>query len=273
VAIASAPTSAQVATRADVDFSVIFFSDAGRYAGANPYTLLFDIAEYVDANGFSALWVPERHFHRFGGIYANPGVLAAALATRTRNIRLRAGSIVLPLHHPALVAETWAMIDNLSGGRVDLAFASGWNPNDFIVSPDTFADLKRVWKDRIPVVQELWRQRKVTFLNGVGEPVDIQTFPPPVQKEPRVWLTATRAAETFEHAGQRGYNVLTMLMGSGLDELEEKIARYRKAREAAGFDPASGIVSLMLHTFVHPDAQFVRDQVRDPFHEYISTAI
>jgi natural product biosynthesis luciferase-like monooxygenase protein len=260
-------------TRAEVDFSVIFFSDAGRYPTGNRYQLVFDIAEYVDRRNFSALWVPERHFHRFGGIYSNPGVLAAALAMRTRNVRLRAGSVVLPLHHPALVAETWAMVDNLSGGRVDLAFASGWNPNDFLVSPDTFAKHKQVWRDRIPVVQELWRQRHVTFLNGAGDAVDIQTFPPPVQAEPNVWLTATRQAETFEHAGHKGYNVLTMLMGSSLDELGEKIALYRRAREQSGFDPESGVISLMLHTFVHPDGEFVRQQVRDPFHEYISSAI
>ena len=127
-------------TRPEVDFSVIFFSDAGRYPAGNRYQLVFDIAEYVDRHGFSALWVPERHFHRFGGIYSNPGVLAAALAMRTSDIRLRAGSVVLPLHHPALVAETWAMVDNLSGGRVDLAFASGWNPNDFLVSPGHLRD-------------------------------------------------------------------------------------------------------------------------------------
>ena len=219
------------------------------------------------------MWVPERHFHPFGGIYANPGVLAAALAMRTRRVRLRAGSVVLPLHHPALVAETWAMVDNLSDGRVDLAFASGWNPNDFLVSPDTFARNKQVWRDRIPIVQELWRQRRVTFLNGAGEAVDVQTYPPPVQPEPAVWLTATRLAETFEHAGHKGYNVLTMLMGSTLDELADKIARYRRARESAGFDPAAGVVSLMLHTFVHPDGEYVRQQVRDPFHAYISSAI
>ena len=256
-----------------MDFSVIFFSDAGRYPTGNRYQLVFDIAEYVDQRDFSALWVPERHFHPFGGIYSNPGVLAAALAMRTRHVRLRAGSVVLPLHHPALVAETWAMVDNLSGGRVDLAFASGWNPNDFLVSPDTFAKHKQVWRDRIPVVQDLWRQRHVTFLNGAGEAVDIQTFPPPVQAEPNVWLTATRQAETFEHAGHKGYNVLTMLMGSTLDELGEKIALYRRAREKSGFDPESGVISLMLHTFVHPDGEFVRQQVRDPFHEYISSAI
>ena len=267
------PSGVRPRPRSDVDFSVIFFSDAGRYPPGNRYQLVFDIAEYVDQRDFSALWVPERHFHSFGGIYSNPGVLAAALATRTRHIRLRAGSIVLPLHHPALVAETWAMIDNLSGGRVDLAFASGWNPNDFVVSPDTFARHKQVWRDRIPVVQALWRQQPVTFLNGAGEAIDVTTFPPPVQAEPGVWLTATRLAETFEYAGHKGYNVLTMLMGSTLDELGEKISLYRRTRERSGFDPDSGVISLMLHTFVHPDGEFVRQQVRDPFHAYIQSAI
>ena len=94
-----------------------------------------------------------------------------------------------------------------------------------------------------------------------------------MQAEPKVWLTATRQAETFEYAGHKGYNVLTMLMGSSLDELGEKIALYRRARERSGFDPESGVISLMLHTFVHPDGEFVRQQVRDPFHEYISSAI
>src|SRR4030095_13989288 len=114
---------------------------------------------------------------------------------------------------------------------------------------------------RIRVRRELWRQRRVTFLNGAGDAVDIQTYPPPVQPEPAIWLTATRQAETFEHAGHKGYNVLTMLMAATLAEPAGKIAVYRRARERSGFDPASGVISLMLHTFVHPDGEYVRQQV------------
>jgi hypothetical protein len=61
------------------------------------------------------VWLPERHFHPLGGAYPNPALAAAALAVRTRRIRLRAGSVVLPLQDPVTIAEDWSFVDNLSG--------------------------------------------------------------------------------------------------------------------------------------------------------------
>ena len=69
-------------------------------------------------NGFKAVWTPERHFHAFGGLYPNPAVTSAAVAAITTRVRVRAGSVVLPLHNPIRVAEEWAVVDNLSQGRV-----------------------------------------------------------------------------------------------------------------------------------------------------------
>ena len=82
-------------------------------------------------NGFCAVWTPERHFHAFGGPYPNPSVTGAAVAAVTKNIGVRAGSCVAPLHHPARIAEEWAVIDNLTNGRAGMAIASGWQPDDF----------------------------------------------------------------------------------------------------------------------------------------------
>lgn len=263
--------------KAPIAFSVIFFSDASQAAAnpaqTSPYQLVLDIATFADRQGFEAVWLPERHFHPFGGIYPNPAVLAAALAMRTKRVRLRSGSVVLPLHHPLEVVEAWSMIDHLSAGRVDLSFASGWNPNDFILSPDTYADLRKVWHERIPVVQQLWRGETLSFINGRGESVEVQVYPQPLQAELNVWLTVSKSAESFKWAGSRGYNVLTMLQGIDLEELGKKIQVYRDARRKNGFDPEAGIVTLMLHTLVHRDLATVEEAVREPFFAYIKSAL
>lgn len=252
--------------------SFIFFSDANQGL-ASKYQLVFELARFADGHGFEAVWMPERHFHPFGGVYANPSVLAAALATSTSRVRLRSGSVVLPLHHPAEVVEAWAMVDNLSNGRVDLGFASGWNPNDFIVSPHTFDDLREVWKERVPQVQRLWRGETLVFRNGKGDDVEIQVYPRPVQSEVNVWLAATKRDETFQYAGAQGYNVLTMLQGIDLDEMGRKIGLYRAARAEGGLDPDGGQVTLMLHTLVHDNLELVEEAVRQPFLQYIKSSL
>ncbi|MEM9489438.1 MAG: aminotransferase class III-fold pyridoxal phosphate-dependent enzyme, partial [Myxococcota bacterium] len=80
----------------DLQFGLYYF---GAYAAdyrSDKYRLLLDSARWADAEGLSSLWIPERHFHAFGGISPNPSVLGAALARETQRIQLRAGSVVLP---------------------------------------------------------------------------------------------------------------------------------------------------------------------------------
>src|SRR5438874_11691640 len=108
------------APKEGMDFSFMFFSDSGGVDSPHKYDLVLQSAKFADERGFCAIWVPERHFHSFGGLFPNPSVIAAALAMITHRLELRAGSVVVPLHDPIRVAEEWAMVDNLSGGRVAL---------------------------------------------------------------------------------------------------------------------------------------------------------
>ena len=254
-------------------FSILFFSDKGDERGADKYGFVIDATRFADRQGFEAVWIPERHFHPFGGIYPSPATLASYLAAVTDKIRLRSGSVVLPLEHPARVVEAWAMVDNLSGGRVDMAVASGWNPNDFILAPENYGNLRGLWLERIASVRALWRGEALSFPNGLGVETPVVTYPRPLQKELSVWLTASSRADSFVHAGQAGLNVLTMLLNSNVDDLTEKIRLYRQARAEHGHDPEAGVVTLMLHTFVHPDEGYVRETVREPFLAYIRNAL
>jgi natural product biosynthesis luciferase-like monooxygenase protein len=270
-----APSVAPVARTAErLGFSLMFFSAAASdKPRSNLYRLVHEAARFADARGFSAVWLPERHFHAFGGPYPNPAVLAASLASVTKNVRLRAGSVVLPLHHPIDVVEAWSMVDNLSAGRVEIAFGSGWNPNDFVLSPDSYGDAKGVMKRRIDDVRRLWRGEALELPNGRGETVSTRVFPVPVQAEPPIWISATGTPETFAWAGSNGFNVLTMLLGGNIDDITPKIALYREARRAAGIDPDGGKVALMLHSFVHADGDFARTAVREPFMDYVRSSV
>jgi natural product biosynthesis luciferase-like monooxygenase protein len=263
----------QARASASLDFSFIFFSSQRRVASANIYDYVTGIARHADANGFKAIWVPERHFFEFGGIFPDPGILLANLAATTSSIRLRAGSVVLPLHHATRVAESWSMLDNLSGGRVDLAFASGWNPNDFVSSRDTYPTLRETWFERMSQVERLWRGEHVEFYNGKGELTPIKVYPRPVQEHLAIWMAISGNPESFVEAGRRGYNVLTMLASKPVEELQANIARYRQARAEHGFDPDAGIVTLMLHTYVHEDVGRVDACVNEHYFEYIKSGL
>jgi natural product biosynthesis luciferase-like monooxygenase protein/amino acid adenylation domain-containing protein len=251
-----------------IGFSLFYFG-ADAPDPANRYGLYMASAQYADRHGFEAVWTPERHFHAVGGLYANPSVLSAALATVTQRIHLRSGSVVMPLHHPVRVAEEWAMVDNLSHGRVGLAIASGWHPRDFVFNPDAHASRKQVMFDGIEVVRALWRGESVALRNGEGVMSDIRIHPQPLQKELPLWVTAAGNPDTFIQAGKLGANLLTHLLGQDMDDLEEKIAQYRQARLEAGLDPEAGRVTLMIHAFVGDDAEQVRQQAKGPFIRYL----
>ncbi|MBE3560029.1 MAG: LLM class flavin-dependent oxidoreductase [Ktedonobacteraceae bacterium] len=255
-------------------FGLIFFaSSEAPYTGeSDKYRLVMESARFADQHGFSSIWIPERHFTKDGWLYPNPAVLQAAIARETRQIQLRAGSVVMPLHHPARVAEEWAMVDNLSGGRVGLAFASGWHPNDFVFAPERYSDRTEEMYRGIALVQRLWRGEAIQAKSGDGKLVEIRTYPTPVQRDLPIWITAAGNPKTFARAGEIGANVLTHLYNHNIDELAERIQLYRQARAQHGHDAQAGQVAVMIHTFIWENEGAELELARTAFRTYLISA-
>jgi natural product biosynthesis luciferase-like monooxygenase protein len=250
------------------ELSLFFFSADCAELEVDRYRMLFDAAKFADQHGFAAVWTPERHFQRFGGLYGSPTVTGAALAVMTRRIAIRAGSVVLPLQNPLRVAEEWAMIDNFSNGRVAIAAASGWHVNDFVLSPGTYKDRYEDMFQKIELIRRLWRGEKVSLANGVGIATEVGILPAPIQKELPIWLTG-QSDDTFLQAGTRGFNVLTanFALRHDLAEFVRKVKIYRDAFQA--HHGRRGHVTLMAHTFVGKDREAIRSVARPALTRYL----
>jgi natural product biosynthesis luciferase-like monooxygenase protein len=252
-----------------LSFGLYFFSDDGSKDSADKYHLVLESAKFADQNGFSAVWTPERHFQDFGGLYPNPSVLSAALAMITERVQIRAGSIALPLHHPVRVAEEWSVVDNLSNGRVAVSFASGWHPDDFIFAPTVYEDRKEVMFHHIELIQKLWGGETFMMPGVDGREVPVRLLPKPLQRRLPIWITSAGSPETWIRAGEIGANILAALIGYSFEDLAERIRSYREARARCGYDPQTGVISIMVHTFVGQSNSAVKEQVRAPFTHYL----
>lgn len=251
-------------------FSLFYFDGDGSSRKDDSYKLLLDSARFADEHDLAALWVPERHFHAFGGLYPNPAMIHAALAMITKRVQLRSGSVVLPLHHPVRVAEDWAIVDNLSGGRAGIAIASGWTMDEFILSREPHGSRRsHMWRSYDRLVK-LLAGEAVEFEDADGNPVEARTLPRPLQPRIPFWV-ACQSMESFVEAGRRGINVLTSLLGETLEQVSPKIAAYRQSLEKHGHDPQAGKVTMMVHTFLGADTERVKADVIGPFSAYLKT--
>ncbi|MGW4173796.1 MupA/Atu3671 family FMN-dependent luciferase-like monooxygenase, partial [Streptomyces chartreusis] len=271
---AAAVTAAEQAPRT-TDFSVYFFGDYPQDTAAprhGQYELLMDVARFADRHGFHALWMPERHFHSFGGLFPNPAVLAAALSRETERIRLNAGSVVLPLHDPIRVAEEWSMVDNLSGGRVGIGVAGGWSANDFVFFPDRFGRHKELMYEQLQEVRKFWRGDALRRTSGDGE-AEVRLFPRPVQDAPPMYTAVVGNPASYELAARHDLGIVTNLMTQSVEQLRENIDLYRATRSRHGLDPDAGRVAVLLHTYLADDHDTARTEAFEPLSRYMRASL
>lgn len=260
-----------------MDFSLFFFGTASGHQGN--YELVLEAALRADQAGLKGIWCPERHFHDLGGPFPNPAVLMAALAMQTQQLRLRAGSVVLPLQDPIRVAEAWAMVDCLSQGRVELSFASGWHAQDFVFAPEHYPQRQQVMLQRVPEVQALWRGESTERLNPQGQTIKVQTFPRPRQPELPTWLTAIGNPSSYQQTGALGASLLTCLLSQSIDELAQKLPLYwqaltqRQAPHAPNNHQPQPRVGVFLHTCLGVDREALKALVREPFRAYLGQTL
>jgi alkanesulfonate monooxygenase SsuD/methylene tetrahydromethanopterin reductase-like flavin-dependent oxidoreductase (luciferase family) len=141
--------------------------------GEDPHLFLKVVRQAEDL-GFSAVWIAEG-----AGLFLNSAVLASAAAVVTRKIFLR-GCLALPLHNPIRVAEEWALVDNLSGGRAG------------IVLGETAG---------VETIRRLWRGEAVRVPDGEGREIEVRILPRPIQPELPLWPTVDENAIRTDLAG------------------------------------------------------------------------
>ncbi|MGY0064540.1 amino acid adenylation domain-containing protein [Streptomyces sp. LZ34] len=269
--VSAAPTT--TASPPGCDFSLYFFGDYPEDADRDKYALIMAAAEFADRHGFHALWFPERHFNSFGALFPNPSVLAAALAARTSRVRLHAGSVVLPLHHPVRVAEEWSVVDNISGGRAGLCVASGWHATDFALAPQHYGRHREVMYEQLATLRQLWSGQPLAMTAGDGEPVEIRLHPRPVQERLPLYAAVVGNPDSYRRAAAEDLGVVTNLMTQTVEQLAENIALYRRTRAEHGLDPAAGRVVVLVHTYLGDDAERARAEAYRPFVSYLRSSL
>src|SRR6202050_2570768 len=138
-------------------------------------------ALYADKLGMHSAWIGEHHFNSLG-VLSCPEMVLAYVAANTTRIRLAPAVTVLPLHHPIRVAEQWASLDLLSGGRVDFAAGRGYDQREYEPFHVSFADNQEIFNEGFEIVRRLWAGTgPVTHKGKHYSFENMQITPQPVQ--------------------------------------------------------------------------------------------
>lgn len=255
----------------EVAFGVMFFASATTDT-VEFYQRLLELARLADERGLRFISTPERHFHPFGGAFPNPAVLSAAIAAVTHRLEIRAGSLIAPLHQVIRIIEDWSVVDNLSNGRVAIAFGTGWNINDFVLAPAAYADRREALRKAITAVRAGWQTGVCTATNPAGKEVTLELYPRPARHPFRAWLTVSRSCEGYEMAAQEGLNVLTHMETQDLGTLADRIRDYRAMRSQYGYDPDAGVVTVMQHTLIADNGEEIAELADRQLENYLRSA-
>src|SRR5438874_5178487 len=134
--------------------------------GANQLVAdILDEAIYAEEVGLHSAWIGEHHFSTLG-VLSCPDLVLAHVAARTKKIRLAPAVSVLPLHHPIRVAEQWATLDLLSGGRVDFAAGRGYDRREYAPFHVSFEDNQSIFEEGMGIVRRLWESEEPISHHG-----------------------------------------------------------------------------------------------------------
>ena len=158
------------------------------------YSETLDQAAYAEELGFSSVWLSEHHFSAEGYLPSLAAVLGA-LAMRTSRVRLGTAVLLAPLHHPLRLAEDLAVVDQLSGGRLDVGIAPGYKPDEFAVLGVPKGERGARTDETIEILKLAWGGERFSFAGKHFTFDDVIVAPPPVQPGgPPIWVGGSSLA-------------------------------------------------------------------------------
>ena len=227
-------------------FSIV--EENGTAPGRDRYREVIDLAGAADRVGLEAFWVAEHHFQP-GGLCPSPAVMLAALATKTRRLRLGSLVSVLPFHDPVETAEAYALVDRLSGGRLNFGVGSGYVPAELAGFGVDLTTKRERFDRSLETILKAWRGEEVTTERAPHQPIRLNVLPVS-RPSPPVWVAVQRR-ESIVHVARKGL-ALALIPYATVTRLEELGEQIREFRGASPFG-ARARVSAAFHVYAAED--------------------
>jgi alkanesulfonate monooxygenase SsuD/methylene tetrahydromethanopterin reductase-like flavin-dependent oxidoreductase (luciferase family) len=203
---------------------------------ATVYARALQRIEIMDRTGFDAVWLAEHHFSSFS-VCPSVHMMATVAAARTQRLRIGTAVSLAPFYHPLRLAEEVALLDVVSGGRVNWGAGRGFARVEFInfgVPPEESASR---FRETVDIVLRAWTEERLSFIGAHFRFDGVEVLPKPLQQpHPPVWMAAT-SESAIEWAAGRGFSIL-MDPHAAHRDIGIKRRFYLERLEAAGFSAA-----------------------------------
>lgn len=233
--------------------------------------------EQIDAAeslGFDSLWVTEHHFRHFGGQMPSPSLILAAAAQRTKKMRLGAAVSLLPMHNPLRIAEEFAMVDQLSQGRVCFGAGRGMHPDEYQVFGQDYATAQTRLPEALDIVMRAWSGEEFAWQSEHYQFPKLRVYPQPYQQpHPPIYVTANRDPESFAMIGKRGHHLMTLPWIASNEEQAPRVEWYKAALRDAGHSVDDKEVFTMYPIYVGDSDDSAKAEVVDSWHRWRSFAL
>jgi alkanesulfonate monooxygenase SsuD/methylene tetrahydromethanopterin reductase-like flavin-dependent oxidoreductase (luciferase family) len=186
------------------------------------YARAVEMAQSAETLGFNNIWLAEHHFSTYGYL-SRPVQLATYIAARTTRLRVGTAVIVVPLHHPLVVAEEIATLAVLAGDRLDVGLGRGYQHYEFERFGLELESGRARWEESVDVILKALAGGSFSYEGKLYKIPETTIFPQMEGARPPIWITA-QSPDSVEAAVRRGFNVLT----GGFGVPVERMAEFRR---------------------------------------------
>ncbi len=240
---------------------------------AELYEQVIAQAELADRLGYDTFFVAEHHFHEYGAV-PNPAVMLSTLAQRTKRLRLGSAISILTFHHPLSVAESYAMVDVLSGGRLTLGVGSGYLKHEFEGYRIEPAEKRERFDENLAILERALAGERITFKGRYTTLEAVRINVLPVQPQVPIYVAILNKLGAY-HVGRQGHAIMCVPYAS-VDRFEEigpMVTEFRRGRAEAGHAPADDDGAYCFHTHVAESDEVCRREAADAFDLYVATRL
>jgi alkanesulfonate monooxygenase SsuD/methylene tetrahydromethanopterin reductase-like flavin-dependent oxidoreductase (luciferase family) len=206
------------------------------------YAMALDRIVTMDTAGYDAVWLAEHHFTTFS-VCPSVHMMGVMAAARTKRLRIGTGVSLAPFYNPLRLAEEVALLDVLSGGRVNWGAGRGFEKGEFKAFGIPGEESAARFHETVAIVLKAWTSEKLSFQGKYFSYDAVEVLPKPLQSpHPPVWMAAT-STTAIDWAARNGFSIL-MDPHSSRDDLIRKRRYYAETLIAAGHSAADRVIPM-----------------------------